>query len=77
MVLASDLNAPSSWEWHWMTLPALSVQSSPMVHSARSVRAQPSSNTRRPSLTPSSRQIRFLNGVPLNACRYSSAGTFQ
>ena len=35
----SDLKAPSSCEWHWTLLPALSVQSSPMaVTSVRSVR---------------------------------------
>jgi drug/metabolite transporter (DMT)-like permease len=38
IVLWPDLNVPSSCEWHWITLPALSVQSSPMLPRARSVR---------------------------------------
>jgi hypothetical protein len=69
MTVRSDLNPPSSCEWHWMTLPALSVASSPIVVNVRSVRKQPSSKTRRPIRTPSSRQITLLRGVPLKTLR--------
>ena len=34
----SDLNVPSSCEWHWILLPAFSMASSPIETSVRSVR---------------------------------------
>ena len=50
-----------------------SVQWSPMVTRVFSTMAQPSSKTRLPIRTPSSRQVRFLNGVPsrINGCQLS------
>ena len=65
--MASDLKAPSSCEWHWITLPALSVQSSPMVTRVFSGKAQPSSKSLRPTRTPTSRNMMALNGVPVNS----------
>ena len=57
---------------------ALRVQSSPIVTSVFSGNQQPSSKTRRPIRTPSSRQITFLNGVPLKTWRYAvTAAAFQ
>ena len=62
--MLSDLKAPSSCEWHWIMLPALSVQWSPIVTRVFSGMEQPSSNTLLPIRTPSSRNMMFLNGVP-------------
>ncbi len=77
IVIRSDLNAPSSCEWAWIALPALSVQSSPMETSVFSTSSQPSSKTRRPIRTPSNRQITFLNGVPLKTWTPDIAAIFQ
>ena len=50
ITIRSDLNMPSSSEWHWIVLPALRVQSLPMVTSVLLGMAQPSSKTRPPSI---------------------------
>jgi len=50
-------------------LPALSTQSSPTVTSDFSGMLHPSSNTRRPIRTPSSRHTTIFIGVPLNRAR--------
>jgi hypothetical protein len=55
----------------------LSVVSLPTLVRLRSMMAQPSSNTRRPIRTPSSRQNVALNGVPSNRCMNATDGTFQ
>src|SRR4051794_24646787 len=55
----SDLNAPSSSECACTVLPAFSATSSPMCTRIFSGIAQPSSKTRLPIRTPSSRQITF------------------
>ncbi len=49
-----------------MMLPAASVAWLPTLTRLRSMIEQPSSKTRRPIRTPSSRQMTPLNGVPLN-----------
>ena len=58
-------------------MPVLRVQRSPMVTKRRSVNVQPSSNTRLPIFAPSSRQMTFFIGVPLNSCGKRSAPSFQ
>jgi hypothetical protein len=55
----------------------LSVVSLPTVVRLRSMMAQPSSKTRRPIRTPSSRQNTVLNGVPSNIRMKATDGTFQ
>ena len=55
----------------------LSVASSPMLVRLRSMMAPPSSKTRRPIRTPSSRQRAGLAGVPSNTRMNATDGTFQ
>lgn len=69
MLIRSDLKVPSSSECACMMAAILSVVPLPTLVSVRSMMAQPSSNTRRPIRTPSSRQAAGLNGVPSNSRR--------
>ena len=55
----------------------LSVVSLPTLVRLRSMIAQPSSNTRRPIRTPSSRQNAGLYGVPSKIRMKAIDGTFQ
>lgn len=67
ITIRSDLNAPSSRECPCSVLPALRVTSLPRVVRDFSMMAQPSSNKRRPTLTPSARQIQLAKGVPAHS----------
>ena len=77
MLMRSDLKAPSSSECAWSKAAMFSVAPSPTLTRLRSDIAQPSSKTRRPIRTPSSRQATGLNGVPSNIRMKATDGTFQ
>lgn len=55
----------------------LSAVSLPTLVRLRSMMAQPSSKTRRPIRTPSSRQNTALTGVPSKIRMKATDGTFQ
>ena len=77
MLIRSEVKMPSSREWPWRRQAMLSVVSLPTLVRLRSMIAQPSSNTRRPIRTPSSRQNVALNGVPSKIRMKAIDGTFQ
>ena len=62
----SDLNAPSSSEWHWMTLPALRVASSPIVDQGLLRHRAAVVEHPAPDPHPQQPPEHGLNGVPLN-----------
>lgn len=64
-------------EWHWTSARAFSVHPSPTVTMVFSGKKHPSSKTRLPIRTPSSRQTTGLNGVPLKTSTTPSTMNFQ
>src|SRR5258706_14143872 len=74
---------PSSCESHWILLRSLSTHSSPTTVIVGSEMYTPSSKVLVPMRTPMSRQITFLNGVPLkmwkkwNGCSFQMRSTHQ